>query len=719
MQRLKIAVLVSGGGSNLQAIIDAIQSDQLPVEIKCVISNRKEAFALDRARKFSIDAYYIGKGSHALESERTEALLEVLKLDDIDLIVLAGYLAILPESLIKAYKNRIINIHPSLIPRHCGHGYYGINVHRSVIESGDTVSGATVHFVDEGIDTGKIIANESIDVDRFDTAESLAAKVLKVEHRLLVNTLKGIAEGRIKIGIQGDSMKKRALISVSDKTGVVEFAKALHELGVELISTGGTEQTIKDAGIPVKNISSVTGFPECLDGRVKTLHPAVHGGILAIRDDASHMAQLESLKIDTIDFVIINLYPFKATVKNPDVRFEDAIENIDIGGPTMLRSAAKNHKDVVVVIDPADYSRVIDSLKESGEVDYAMKYDLALKVFQHTANYDAMIASYLVKQGGKSPYSDTLTVTYEKVQDLRYGENPHQTAAFYRDVFDYEGSIADAIQLHGKEMSYNNIGDVSGAIALIKELSEKPAVVAVKHSSPCGVGVGYDILHAYMKAYDCDPVSIFGGIVAANRKIDLKTAEKMNEIFLEIIIAPDYDEDALEVLMQKKNLRVLKLQNISMATPSAHLDMKKVHGGMLVQSIDATLVEGELKTVTERIPTKKEVEELMFAWKVVKHAKSNGIVVSRDGQTLGIGQGQVSRVWATQNAIRQSNFPTKGAVMASDAFFPFADAIKTAAEAGISAIIQPGGSMRDQEVIDEANKYGIAMVFTGMRHFKH
>lgn len=514
-------------------------------------------------------------------------------------------------------------------------------------------------------------------------------------------------------------MRKKALISVSDKTGIIEFAKALSALDIDLISTGGTEQAIRGAGLPVKNISEVTGFPECLDGRVKTLHPAVHGGILAVRDDVSHMSQLEALKIETIDFVIINLYPFKATVMNPGVQFEDAIENIDIGGPTMLRSAAKNHKDVVVVIDPADYSRVIEAIEQSGEVDYDTKYDLALKVFQHTAHYDAMIASYLVKHGKRNPYSETFTVTYEKIQDLRYGENPHQNAAFYKEVFETEGSIAEAVQLHGKEMSYNNIGDVSGAIALLKELPDKPAVVAVKHSSPCGVGAGFDILHAYMKAYDCDPVSIFGGIVAANRKIDLKTAEKMNETFLEIVIAPDYDDDALEVLKLKKNLRVLKLPEITMAASETQHDMKKVQGGLLVQSADASLIEGELKIVTERIPTKKEVEELMFAWKVVKHAKSNGIVISRDGQTLGIGQGQVSRVWATENAIRQSNFPIKGAVLASDAFFPFADAIKSAAEAGVSAIIQPGGSMRDQEVIDEANKYGIAMVFTGMRHFKH
>lgn len=514
-------------------------------------------------------------------------------------------------------------------------------------------------------------------------------------------------------------MQKKALISVSDKTGVAAFAERLNKLGIEIISTGGTESVLKEAGLPVKNVSEITGFPECLDGRVKTLHPVVHGGILAIRDNASHMTQLAEQGIETIDFVVINLYPFKETISKEGVPFEEAIENIDIGGPTMLRSAAKNHRDVVVIIDPTDYEVVLSEIESSGEVSYDTKYDLALKVFQHTAHYDAMISEYLMKYGKKTPYPRTLTLTYEKVQDLRYGENPHQSAAFYKEVFVNKGTLPNAVQLHGKELSYNNINDVNGAIALIKELDDRPAVVAVKHSSPCGVGTGFDVMHAYTKAYDCDPVSIFGGIVAANKKIDLKTAEKMNETFLEIVIAPDYDEDALNCLKTKKNLRILKLDGISNVADKYQMDMKKTLGGLLIQSIDNQLIDGELKSVTERIPTKREMDELMFAWKIVKHAKSNGIVITKEGQTLGLGQGQVSRVWATENAIRQSNFPTKGAVLASDAFFPFSDAVKAAAEAGITAIIQPGGSMRDQEVIDEANKYGLAMVFTGMRHFKH
>lgn len=512
-------------------------------------------------------------------------------------------------------------------------------------------------------------------------------------------------------------MKKRALLSVSDKTGIVKLAKALHEHGVELISTGGTEQRIKDSGIPVKNISDVTGFPECLDGRVKTLHPKVHAGILAIRNSSDHMSQLEKLDIETIDYVIINLYPFKETVTKPNVSFEDAIENIDIGGPTMLRSAAKNHHDVVVVVDPADYDAVIESVK-AGEVSSELKFDLALKVFEHTAKYDALIAEYLRKVSGKSPITNDFTVTYEKVQSLRYGENPHQNAAFYKETFDTVGTLAEAKQLQGKELSFNNINDTHGALILVQEF-EKPACVAVKHSVPCGVGTGINAEDAYQKAYNCDPQSIYGGIVAFNTTVDADTARKMKDVFLEVLIAPSFEADALEVLASKKNLRVLELPSLTHKVHATRLDLKKVAGGLLVQEADQVLLEGELKTVTDRMPSKKEIEEMLFAWKVCKHVKSNGIVLTKDGMTIGIGQGQVSRVWAAENAVKQSNVSTKGSILASDAYLPFADNIAAAAKAGVTAIIQPGGSIRDEEVIEAANQHGIAMVFTGIRHFRH
>ncbi|QXM05280.1 bifunctional phosphoribosylaminoimidazolecarboxamide formyltransferase/IMP cyclohydrolase [Crassaminicella indica] len=512
-------------------------------------------------------------------------------------------------------------------------------------------------------------------------------------------------------------MIKRALISVSDKRGIVEFAKKLTKLGVEIISTGGTAKILMENDIRVIPISDITDFPECLDGRVKTLHPAVHGGLLAIRDNSDHMKQLEELKIKPIDLIAINLYPFKETISKEEVKLEEAIENIDIGGPTMLRSAAKNHKDVVVVCNPDDYTLIIDELEKNKEVSYDTKYRLALKVFEHTAHYDALIADYLRKQIDED-FPDLLTMTFEKVQDLRYGENPHQRAVFYKEITQTKGSLVEAKKLHGKELSFNNINDANGALELLKEYTE-PTVVAVKHTNACGVGTGYDIYDAYLKAYKCDPISIFGGIIAANRTIDKRTAEEINKIFVEIVIAPSFDEEALNILKSKKNIRLLELSNIDKKQFADAIDIKKVNGGLLIQELDNELYGQELKIVTERIPTKKEMDDLAFAWKVVKHIKSNGIVLAKDGQTIGIGPGQVNRIWAVENAIKQSNVSVRGSIMASDAFFPFADCVETAAKAGVTAIIQPGGSIRDQESIDMANKYGIAMVFTGMRHFKH
>jgi phosphoribosylaminoimidazolecarboxamide formyltransferase/IMP cyclohydrolase len=513
-------------------------------------------------------------------------------------------------------------------------------------------------------------------------------------------------------------MIKRALISVSNKKGIVDFAKKLQILGIEIISTGGTAKILEENGVKVQPVSSITGFPECLDGRVKTLHPAVHGGLLARRDNPKHMQQLKELNISPIDLVVINLYPFKETIAKEGVSLEEAIENIDIGGPTMLRSAAKNHQDVVVVTDPKDYDSVLEEIECKGEVTYATKYRLALKVFEHTAHYDAMISDYLRKQID-SGFPEVLTMTFEKVQDLRYGENPHQKAIFYREVGKKEGSLVNAVQLHGKELSFNNINDTNGALELLKEYDE-PTIVAVKHTNACGVASGYDLYDAYLKAYACDPTSIFGGIIAANRTVDARTAEEIHKIFVEIVIAPDFEEEALEILKAKKNIRLLKLGNILQKQPEGAIDIKKVNGGILVQTVNNALLEEEtLKVVTERIPTKKEMEDMQFAWKVVKHIKSNGIVIAKNQQTVGIGPGQVNRIWAVENAIKQANIEIKGSVMASDAFFPFSDCVEAAAKAGITAVIQPGGSIRDQDSIDKANEYGIAMVFTGIRHFKH
>lgn len=541
----------------------------------------------------------------------------------------------------------------------------------------------------------------------------------------------------------------RALISVSDKSGVLEFAEGLVKLDVEIISTGGTFNMLSKAGIPVVEVSEVTGFSECLGGRVKTLHPKIHGGILARRDVKTHMDCILELGIDAIDIVVINLYPFKSTIREPGCTLENAIENIDIGGPAMLRSSAKNHRDVTVVCDPADYDVVLKSL-ENGGTDYAMRYKLACKVFQQTAAYDAMVAGYFVARDdelrGQMP--EQLTLTYEKIQDLRYGENPHQRAAYYRDVLPKEGSLTLAEQLHGKELSFNNINDINGALEVLKEFDET-AVVAVKHANPCAVAVDDCLLEAYKKTHDCDPVSIFGGIVACNRVIDKATAEEMNKIFLEIVIAPDFQEDALEVLKQKANIRLLKLPELGEPLNEADFDIKKVSGGLLLQDRDtkvfhpegaaapdqpATDIEDRPKpnsgraglrigdsflVVTEKLPEKEQLRDMEIAMKVVKHVKSNGIVFVKDSMTIAIGPGQTNRIWAVENGIKNCHFDMKDAVMASDAFFPFSDCVEVAAAAGVTAIVHPGGSIRDRESIEKANQLGIAMVFSGLRHFKH
>lgn len=517
-------------------------------------------------------------------------------------------------------------------------------------------------------------------------------------------------------------MIRRALLSVSDKSGLLELAKFLAASGVEMISTGGTYNTIKEAGLPVTYISEVTGFPEILDGRVKTLHPKIHGGLLAIRDSAEHRRQMESEKIEPIDLVVVNLYPFAATIAKPGVTLEDAIENIDIGGPSMLRSAAKNHRFVTVVVDPSDYEGLRAEMKaNNGETTLEFRQKCALKVFSTTALYDSMIFNYLNSKYGTTEdgYPDLLQLSYLKKQSLRYGENPHQKAAFYQETSVLPGTITSAKQLHGKELSFNNINDANAAIELVKEFAE-PAVVAVKHANPCGVGIGKDGFEAYQKAYSSDPVSIFGGIVAFNREVDLKSAEAMSELFLEIIIAPHFSEEAFDLLAKKKNLRLLKLPELGEIATVPGFDLKKVAGGLLIQETDTIKSNtAEWKVVTKKQPTPAELGELKFGWQVVKYVKSNAIVLTKDFGTIGIGPGQTNRVGAALIAIDQAGSKAKGSCLASDAFFPKPDTVEEAAKAGISAIIQPGGSIRDQESIDMADKLGIAMIFTGVRHFKH
>ena len=515
----------------------------------------------------------------------------------------------------------------------------------------------------------------------------------------------------------------KALISVSDKTGIVDFARELENMGIEIISTGGTYKKLKEEGINAIEISELTGFPECLDGRVKTLHPKVHAGILAMRNNKNHMKQLNDLNVDTIDFVVVNLYPFKQTILKENVKREEAVENIDIGGPTMLRSAAKNYQDVTVITDPNDYEKVLSELRKNKEVSLDTKFYLMNKVFEHTASYDAMICKYLKDERKDDSLPEELTLTYEKVQEMRYGENPHQIGALYKEIGKCEGSLTIAEQLNGKELSFNNINDTNGALELLKEFDE-PTVVACKHGNPCGVGSdSKDIYKAWKKAFSSDKTSIFGGIVVVNREITEEMANEMKEIFLEVIVAPSYEEKALEILKQKPNLRLLSLPSITVKQLENAYDIKKINGGIILQTIDAKLLD-EYEVVTDRKPTEKELEDMLFTWKIVKYVKSNGIALGKDKQSIGIGPGQVNRIWATKQSIEHANEligdgATKGAVLASDAFFPFSDCVEAAHNAGITAIIQPGGAKRDQDSIDKCNEYGITMIFTKMRHFRH
>ena len=506
-------------------------------------------------------------------------------------------------------------------------------------------------------------------------------------------------------------MTKRALISVSDKTNIVEFAKGLEKHGFEVISTGGTYTHLKNNGVSCISIEDVTHFPEILEGRVKTLHPKIHGGLLSKRGNELHNKHVAENNIEYIDLVCVNLYPFEATVKKEGVSEEEIIENIDIGGPSMLRSAAKNFNDVSVVTDINDYDRVLSELEQGG-ITYETRRALAIKVFNTTASYDAAIANYFNKKDNLVP--EKLTLSYKLQDSLRYGENPHQKAYHYVQDNNESYALQNAVQLHGKEMSYNNIQDASAALDILSEFDETTCV-AVKHMNPCGVATGNSVFEAYSRAYEADPVSIFGGIVAVNGKVDKETAEKMHNIFLEIILATDYDEEALEILTKKKNLRIYKL---SEKNNNHEQQIKSVRGGILVQDFNDKLAD-EYESVTEKKVDETQQKDIEFGLKVVKHVKSNAIVVVKDGQTLGIGAGQMNRVGSCKIALEQAGEKARGAVLASDAFFPMRDSADIAADYGIAAIVQPGGSIRDQESIDACNEKGVAMVFSKIRHFKH
>ncbi|MFI5305203.1 MAG: bifunctional phosphoribosylaminoimidazolecarboxamide formyltransferase/IMP cyclohydrolase [Nitrospiria bacterium] len=523
-------------------------------------------------------------------------------------------------------------------------------------------------------------------------------------------------------------MKKieRALISVSDKSGLIEFCRHLIEFGVEILSTGGTAKFLREHQIAVKDISEFTGFPEILDGRVKTLHPKVHGGLLGKRGLPAHLEEMKKNGIEPIDMVVVNLYPFEATILKANVTFDDAIENIDIGGPAMLRSAAKNFSDVAVIVNPNDYDSVSNEMRQNrGKLSDPTLFSLAKKVFFHTSRYDAVIAGFLDQQTtpNSSPPEESfpkiLTLTYEKVQNLRYGENPHQRGAFYRDNSSQEASIARSLLLHGKEMSYNNYLDANSALELVKEYRETTSVI-VKHNNPCGVALGRTPLEAYRRARATDPVSAFGGVIAFNIPVDLETAKEITSTFVEVVIAPSFNEDALFELKRKKDIRILSTGVLS-SSYREKIEFKKITGGLLFQDRDLGTVDNikKLKIVSKREPTEEEYAAMDFSWKVCKHVKSNAIIFAANGQTIGIGAGQMSRIDSVQLATSKAQISLAGAVMASDAFFPFRDGLDAAFKAGIRAVIQPGGSIKDLEVIGAADEHHMAMIFTGMRHFRH
>ncbi|GIW46755.1 MAG: bifunctional purine biosynthesis protein PurH [Deltaproteobacteria bacterium] len=516
---------------------------------------------------------------------------------------------------------------------------------------------------------------------------------------------------------------ERALISVWKKDGISNFARELKELGIEILSTGGTAKLLKDAGVNVVDISEYTQSPELLGGRVKTLHPKIHAGILAVRDNESHLEEMKQHGIKPIDIVVVNFYPFEDVIKSDEVDLSEAIENIDIGGPTLLRAAAKNHRYVTVVTHPEDYKTVINELKKNkGFISPELNMRLAAKAFSYVSRYDAAISNFFnsLENGKKTKFPSSLTLYFEKRMKLRYGENPHQEGAFYTEPWIEEPCISNSVQIQGKELSLNNIYDADAALELVKEFPSNVACVIVKHNNPCGVAIAENPVTAFLRAKECDPESAFGGIVAFNTEVDENTATELASMFLEVVIAPGYTDKALDVLSTKQNLRILKTPPLDFGQKSG-FDIKKVVGGALIQDRDLRSEEDfkELKIVTKRQPTVEELEDLKFAWKVCKHVKSNAIVLARRGQTVGIGAGQMSRVDSVKIAVMKARVPTKGAVLASDAFFPFRDGIDEAAKSGITAIVQPGGSIRDKETISAADEHGIAMVFTGIRHFRH
>ncbi len=752
----RIAVGVSGTGSNLRALHALTSRCALDAEIALVFADRPCA-ALDWAVEQGLYALLVPaapRGDEAARAEEDRILAESVAAVSPELVVLAGFMRITGPAMLAAFSGRMINLHPALLPAFPGaHGV------ADALAAGVKVTGVTVHFVDASLDGGPIIVQEAVSVLPNDTQETLSERIHAVEHRLLPRAVGLFLAGALSIEQGGrtvciDASKaaakmpvpRRALLSVSDKTGLAEFGAGLVRLGFELVSTGGTARALRTAGLPVTDVASVTGFPEMLDGRVKTLHPRVHAGILADRRVAAHREQLAAAAIDPFELVVVNLYPFAAAAERPGISFDDLVEEIDIGGPSMVRAAAKNHASVAIVTSPSRYESVLGAIERDGRVGEGLRSALAIEAFRHTGAYDARIAAELPARmaaegcglpdepglpGATDPYPPILVVGLEKVETLRYGENPHQQAARYRrpgtkkwaGPFALGGSI-----LQGKALSYNNVLDASGAYSIARQL-RGPAVVIVKHTNPCGAAERATLAEAWQDALAGDPASAYGGVVALTREVDAATAAGMASIFLEVIVAPSYSSAALEILSKKPNLRLLEdsvLGSEVVAPPPDPMGSLRVAGGAVLVTAPDVLPDDPKtwKRVTSRAPSAAELRDLDLAWRLCRGVVSNAIVLVKDGMEIGLGSGQTSRVDAARQAVAKAiafHGPDslKGAACGSDAFYPFPDAVEVCLEAGVGAFAQPGGSMRDAEVIAVAEAAGAAMMVTGVRHFRH
>jgi phosphoribosylaminoimidazolecarboxamide formyltransferase/IMP cyclohydrolase len=752
----RIAVGVSGTGSNLKALHAASLRCALDAEIGLVFADR-ECAALEWAVEQGIETLLVpgaAKGDTAGREREDGLLAESLAAIEPELVVLAGYMRVLGPRTLKAFEGRLLNLHPALLP-----AFPGAPGARDALAAGVKVTGVTVHFVDSSLDGGPIVMQEPVPVLAEDTEDSLLERIHAVEHRLLPRAVGLALAGALSIGPDGrtvriDAVKaaakmpcvKRALLSVSDKTGLAEFGAGLVRLGFELVSTGGTAKALRAAGLPVTDVAAVTGFPEMLDGRVKTLHPRVHAGILADRRTAAHREQLAAAAIDPFDLVVVNLYPFAAAADKPGIGFDELVEEIDIGGPSMVRAAAKNHASVAIVTSPARYETVLAELQRDGRVGEGLRSALAVEAFQHTAAYDARISAELPGRmvaagvtlpdeaglpGATDPYPPALVVGLEKVETLRYGENPHQQAARYRrpGAGPWAGPFATGgAILQGKALSYNNVLDASGADALARSL-RGPACVVVKHTNPCGAAERATLEEAWQDALAGDPVSAFGGVVALTREVDAATAAGLASIFLEVIVAPSYSAAALEILSKKGNLRLLEDPLLGVderaPLPSPTASLRTAGGAVLVTAPDVLPDDpAEWSVATSRAPTEQERRDVDLAWRLCRGAMSNAIVLVKNGMEIGLGSGQTSRVDAARQAVAKAMAlhgpeALRGAACGSDAFYPFPDAVEVCLEVGVTAFAQPGGSVRDAEAIEAAENAGATMLITGVRHFRH